>query len=278
MSRSRNWTFTLNNYTDDEYASLSVINKQIRYIIFGKEIGDENHTPHLQGFVIFHNQKTFDQTKKFFGDRYHIEKTIGSVKQNIAYCSKDNEYIELGDAPNQGARKDIQDIKEMVAEGRPIKDIILSANSYQSAKHAQLLLSYQPAPQCLKRLVKWWWGPTGTGKTYRATQEYDDFYITMKNLKWWDGYYGQKAVIIDDFRKDFCTFHELLRILDRYPYRIEYKGGSTYIQPSTEVIIITCPYPPDQVYSTREDIGQLIRRIDEIKMFSKYIENEKDGT
>jgi len=66
--RSRNWCFTLNNYTEDEEQSFVDLegHKQIRYFIVGKEVGEEEHTPHLQGFIIFHNQKTFNQVVKFF--------------------------------------------------------------------------------------------------------------------------------------------------------------------------------------------------------------------
>ena len=87
----------------------------------------------------------------------------------------------------------------------------------------------------------------------------------MRDLKFWDGYYGQKYVIIDDFRKDFCTFHELLRILDRYPYRVHIKGSSLYLEATT--IIITSCFGPEEVYETREDLQQLMRRIDKIQIF-----------
>ena len=83
-----------------------------------------------------------------------------------------------------------------------------------------------------------------------------------RNLKWWEGYDAHPNVLIDDFRKDFCTFHELLRILDRYPYRIEVKGTSRQLL--AKRIIITCPYHPEIIYDTREDIGQLLRRITKI--------------
>lgn len=271
MERSRTWSFTLNNYTDDDEQFIVNLeqNKQVKYLICGKEVGAEG-THHLQGYIYFHNQKTFDQTKKFLGSRYHIEKCKGSFAENVSYCSKDGEYVEFGEPPKQGSREDIKNVKQQMESGVPINQIVLNATSYQSARHAELMFKYQVMPPAKKREIRWYWGPSGTGKTRKAFEESgDDVYLTMKDLKWWDGYYGQRCVVIDDFRKDFCTFHELLRILDRYPYRVQFKGGSMWLQPSTEVIIITSCYPPADVYNTREDVTQLIRRIDEIREFKK---------
>ena len=271
MNRSRNWCFTLNNYTDDDEQRIVDLegHKQIRYLIVGKELGEQEQTPHLQGFIVFFNAKTFNQVKTFLGERYHIEKCIGSVSQNIAYCSKDDDFFEFGEPPKQGSRNDIKQVVEQVKAHTPINEIVFNATSYQSARHAELLMKYQPMPQPQKRTIKWYWGKAGSGKTREALNETDDYYISMNNLKWWDGYYGQKCIIIDDFRKDFCTYHELLRILDRYPYRVNTKGSSIWFQPTTEVIIITSCYHPSQVYDTREDIQQLLRRIDIIQEFKK---------
>lgn len=271
--RTRNYCWTLNNYTEEELNAITSLegHKQIRYMIFGKEVGEQG-TPHLQGYTSFHNTKTLDQVKAIIGTRIHVEKSAGTQQQNIAYCSKDNIYIEWGEKPKQGSRKDIEFVKEEISKGTPIDKVIQSCTSYQSARHAELLFKYQKQPPPKKRIVRWYYGLTGTGKTRSAVEEAEtsqgDYYITMNNLKWWDGYTGQKYIIIDDFRKDFCTFHELLRILDRYPYRVNVKGSSLWLQPTTDVIIITSAYHPSEVYNTREDIDQLIRRIDEIREFT----------
>lgn len=268
-TQSRTWCFTLNNWTEEEYKVLLALegHKQIRYMIFGKEIGEEL-TPHLQGYIVFHNPKKMLQVKAIIGERTHIEKSKGNAKQNQAYCSKDEQYIEFGEIPQQGVRKDIEEVKEMVKDYMPIDEIIFSASSYQSARHAELLFKYQKQPPAVKRTIKWYHGGPGTGKTRKAVEEAgDNYYKTMNNLEWWDGYTGQKVIIIDDFRKDFCKFHELLNILDRYPYRLKIKGSSIWMQPTTTTIIITSPKPPQQVYDTHEDLQQLLRRIDEIKEF-----------
>lgn len=272
--RFRGWAFTLNNFSEDELVNLRSLelNRQIRYLVFGREVG-ESGTPHLQGFVYFHNAKYFSQVCNIVGPRCHVENVRGTIAQNVAYCTKDEHYEEFGTVPEQGSRNDIRDTRENFRSGMRLSEVINSATSYQSAKMAELMFKYAPMPPSQKRLIKWYYGPAGCGKTRSACEEAgNDFYITARNLKWWDGYDGQKFIVIDDLRGDFSTYHEFLRIIDRYPFRMEYKGGSLWMQPTTEVIIVTCCYPPDRVWDTIEDKAQLLRRIDEIWVFTGIVE------
>ena len=84
---------------------------------------------------------------------------------------------------------------------------------------------------------------------------------------WWDGYEAQLEVILDDYRPAMCPFHELLRLLDRYPMKVEYKGGSTELQ-ATTFVITTCERP-ELLWNGKTDemIDQLIRRLTEIRQF-----------
>lgn len=90
----------------------------------------------------------------------------------------------------------------------------------------------------------------------------------MSSGQWWDGYAQQDCVVFDDMRKDTFKFHELLRLFDRYPLRIQVKGG--YREFNSKKIIVTSCDPPDNMYCTRcdEDMQQLLRRIEVIEHFS----------
>ncbi len=279
--RSRNYCFTLNNYTTEELVVLEKL--KCKYIIYGREIG-ENQTPHLQGFVIFNSAKSFSAAKKSISPRCHIEEIKRTPYENFAYCSKDGDYTERGDRPEkvgQGKRNDMLEIKKKIAQNVQIKKLLKDDYivNYQQLKYAESLCKYYEEPRDWKPTVKWYYGATGTGKTRAAfahllkTYAMDDIYVAMDTAQWWDGYDGQPAVIIDDMRKDFMKFHLLLRLLDRYPYRIQTKGSTRQFVAKT--IIITAPYEPDEMYNNREDINQLIRRIDEIKEFD-YSTYEKE--
>ena len=87
-------------------------------------------------------------------------------------------------------------------------------------------------------------------------------YIISGNFKWWDGYDADEHVIMDDIRADSMRFNTLLGILDRYPCRVEFKGGTRQLL--ANVIIITCPLDHKALFcgELNENIDQLTRRID----------------
>lgn len=254
-ARSRAWCFTLNNYDEPDY------DIACRYMIIGDEVG-ESGTPHHQGYIYFDRVKSFIQMKSMLPDGAHIERAKGSPSQNRDYCSKEKIFLERGELPVQGKRTDFERVRDALHSGERMSDIVATATSHQSLRSAEMILRYQETARTWKPEVFWFWGPSGTGKTRTAFEEAPDAWVSGKNLRWWEGYDAHEDVIVDDFRGDFCTYHELLRILDRYEYRVEVKGGSRQLL--AKRIFITCPNHPSNVYTTQESIVQLLRRIDHI--------------
>lgn len=261
-SKHRTYCFTLNNYSADELQSVKDI--PCKYLIFGKEVGASG-TPHLQGTISFQSPISFLSIKKKI-PRAHIE-VCKDVNASIEYCKKDNDFYETGDRPRMGERTDIQAVKSMLKEGCNLRKIVEYTESYQSIRHAEIHLKYFEKPRSHKPYVVWCHGKTGTGKSKFAYEQCEghDCYTAMSTGKWFEGYDGHTHVIIDDMRKDFMKFHELLRLLDRYAMRVECKGGSRQFV-ATHIYITSC-YHPNDLFETREDVNQLIRRLDEIKMF-----------
>jgi len=115
-----------------------------------------------------------------------------------------------------------------------------------------------------KPTVYWLYGKTGTGKSKLAL-ELGDIHETKVFFKpagpWWDGYYQQGIIVIDDIRHEDYPFATLLRILDRYPMQIPIKGS--FLPLNSPIFVITCPDTPEWCYQTNDvdHVSQLHRRI-----------------
>lgn len=282
-AKYQNYSFTWNNYTNDTIALLADLDCE--YIVYGKEVGASG-TPHLQGYVRFKNERSEKAVRKVFLGA-NIDPTI-SNSGSIEYCQKGEQpheeweqqktagpnyglnadVYERGKKPaGQGKRSDLDAVRDLLKENPKMRKVVDIASSYQSVKMAEQILKYKEAPRNWECEVYWFWGSTGSGKSRTAFEicDPDDTYVCMSTAKWFDGYDGHSDVIIDDMRKDFCKFHELLRLLDRYAYKVETKGGTRQFR--AKRIFITSCFSPQVLFSTREDINQLLRRIKEIRLF-----------
>jgi len=262
--KSNSWCFTLNNYTDKEVEYFRQLS--CSYMKFGKEVGASG-TPHLQGFVIFKNQYRLSALKKL-NDRvsWHCSNSK-YLEQNENYCSKDmNDVFEI-DNRTQGKRNDMAALTDLIkVKGKKgvIEEMPFMYVKFHSGIE-KLCFALQE-PRSFIPNITWLWGKTGVGKTRYIYDNHDakNIWISGKDLQWWDGYENQEVALIDDFRKDFCKFHELLRIFDRYPYNVAVKGGFRHL--NSKFMYITSPYSPSETYTgrTEEDINQLLRRITKV--------------
>lgn len=263
-TRARSYCYTLNNPTEDEIVQMRDV--EAVYHVFGHEVG-ESGTPHLQGFLHFENARSLSVLKKKVNSRAHYEIMKGTHDQAIEYCMKEGNYEEFGERPEPGKRSDIVIVRELVAEGCNMRDIVDKAPSYQGIRIAEVLFKYKEKPRNWKPEVSWFYGLTGTGKSRQAYQELPDAYTCMDTARWLEGYDGHEDVIIDDMRGDFCKLHVLLRLLDRYEMRVECKGGSRQFL-AKRIIITSCSSPSELFSQSDERIDQLLRRIDRIIEFT----------
>lgn len=106
---ARCWTFTINNYTDEECEFLQDRFQHLCVKLFvSKEVGEEG-TPHLQGYFSLRTSKRLAGLKKLL-PRAHLEVAKGDWKDNICYVFKvgSEEFIRI-DHGIQGKRNDISD-------------------------------------------------------------------------------------------------------------------------------------------------------------------------
>lgn len=176
----------------------------------------------------------------------------------------------------QGHRSDLEEAVEMIENGSSMLEIAQEAPTTFVRNFnglARLACSlFEPTFMPQKR-IHWYLGPTGSGKTRMAMQEakalHGVFYkavLTDRSKPFFDGYCGQKALILDDYRMQF-EFPFLLLLLDKYSMLVEVKGSM--VPMIAEGIWVTSAYEPQVCYANYSptDILQLMRRIDEIIKF-----------
>lgn len=269
--RYRRICFTLNNWTPLEYQLITEM--KCTWMIVGKEIGEEDNTPHLQGAIIFGVQMEHNAIKKLAGfNRAHFESMIGTPEHSIVYCTKqDPAAFTKGALPNPGKRNDLNEAVESIRAGSTMRQMAENHGVEVVKYHKGLtvLRSLLVEPRTKQPKIIWIYGPTGTGKTRCCTSFADEYmggdsWMSNGSLQWLDGYDGQRCAIVDDFRAKHCSFPFLLRLLDRYPLRVPFKGG--FVEWTPSVILVTTPHDPEQTFAGKtkyapEDMEQLNRRI-----------------
>ncbi len=257
--RVRGWCFTINNYTEQDCVAIK--NLPCRYIIAGLEVG-ESGTPHIQGYVYFDTPRTLGGTRKKLGGRAHLLQAVASGAANRDYCRKDGNILhEAGEIPDQGARNDLALAYKTMEETGSVRAAVHTAEcpSYQLIRAVEVYSNYVPVRKREAPIVHWYWGSTGTGKSYAACEEAgDDAWWSNETLAWFDGYDRHDHVILDDFRVEHISLTMFLRITDRYPLRVPIKGGFRPWTPKK--IWITSDRPPERMWYGK-DLDQVLRRI-----------------
>jgi len=279
-NRYRRWTFTFNNYTEEDIKVLKYFNHT--YIIFGKEVAPTTGTPHLQGYLEIKHGRCWKSLNKVFNGRCYWAVAKGDAAQNYIYDTKDEDYYEHGEplAMRKGARNDLVQVTKMVQEGCSLREIYSAGLGYQACRHAERILSVsEPCRQESKVQVAWIYGKPGIGKTlipWDLTVKHLGG-IKISNLVFVQGYDRHKYVVVDDLRPtDKCcgSYVNLLHFLDPYAHSVEVKGSSRQLVATH--VFITSPLTPEQfsrTYDYSEDEYQLRRRIH--KLF--HLPNDREA-
>lgn len=290
---SRAYVFTWNNYPESAYDDLSVLRPHILVMNIGKEVSASG-TPHLQGHFILKKATRLTAVRRLFPAGIHFEVRRGTEAQAKAYTEKEGNPDRLDwDDRHQGSRTDLAAVSAIV-KAHPRTAIHAVASSmpetyvkYHAGIRALQSALLPPWDPRTKRVCKWYYGPTNTGKTYTAVTEAhassgdpsNVFVWSNQNFKFADGYSGQQYVVIDELRPTWREFSyaRLLTLLDNYPTTVEVKGSS-FPWLATHVWI-TAPVHPDPICPHEEicfnanAFLQLRRRLSVIQLFDvPYVE------
>ncbi len=276
--RCSNACFTLNNPTDVEKTMFTnyveEIHPDIKYLVFQEERA-ESGTIHIQGYVEFSRQLAFNVAKRLLcitGSAY-MAKRGGTPQEAKSYCQKAESRVEGGISGEVGTisytRKDsLVNVVVAIAEERtsaqiqeefPVQYLMHRRKINVSIIEAKGKRRLEPD----KGNVSIYVGPTGSGKTTTAWQEYPDAYKGVwptGGRWWWPNYKGEKVVIFDEFRENI-SYQDALALLDIHPMSIEFKGGNT--ENVSSKVIITTIRDPKEWYKKVRDKSELERRINQ---------------
>jgi hypothetical protein len=142
--RSRNWVFTINNWTAAIYDAVTALD--CRYLVVGKEVGKKG-TPHLQGYISFKN----DMSRKKVGEclpKSWFQVAKGTPKQASAYCEKDKDFFTKGIRP---ASKDEKGQRGGDAMKRKWDDLVACV---EKGDYDAIDNDMAPQVKCVEYLVK----------------------------------------------------------------------------------------------------------------------------
>lgn len=271
-TRGRAFCFTINNYTPDNEEFCK--NLECQYIQYGREVAPTTGTPHLQGYVYFTNPRSFNSVRTLFAP-HHIELCRGSADSNIIYTGKEGDIFRKGDPPkSQKAQGETEKDRwkgmyQAAVEGRfediPTQEYIRFRSTFK-----RIHLEDRPDPDNLERAATygiWIYGPTNCGKSHFARTNYTPHHLKLIN-KWWDGYFNEPYVIIDEVEPQHGDFLKpyVKTWADRWTFRGEVKGGTLLMRP--KYIVITSNYTIEQVFGKDAPI---LRRFEVKHMTEQYV-------
>ncbi len=294
---SRHYCFTL--YSDNApfngiHQLPSDDDTGLRYGVYQLERCPTSQRLHWQGYAEFFSPIRTAQAVRLIGTGAHVERRKGTRDQARDYCmdaakrAPGTEPIELGDwsRGGPGKRTDIADALtviranpsasglESLYDDHGVVMVKYSKGMANAMQHYRGRISERPVPEVYVH-----YGPTGTGKTYTVYNRHSVSTVwrapvSTNNIQWFDGYYGQKVALFDDFDGAHPAITVMLQVLDRYNVQVPVKGSHTFFNP--EVIYITTNLPFDEWYPDASDIHKaaLKRRVSEFIQF-EYIQYDR---
>jgi len=260
----------------------------LKYAIVGEEVCPTTGRDHWQCYAELHQSIRRKAFLQFVGGNFNCRPCDGSPMDNYIYCSKGGDFVEIFtlDKSGQGRRNDIEKVKELVKAGASDLDLFdncgnamfkydRSITKYKNLvrKEEQRKIGYK------KKNVFLWIGPTGTGKTKKAYDMFPKiFKITNNNNgqdPWWDGYDGEKELLIDEFT-GWITYSNMLQLCDGYPLTGKTKGA--FVTLLFDTVVITSNTKMADWYPKQGICAELHRRVTKEEEFKGECKHSEEVT
>jgi hypothetical protein len=252
---------------------------RIKSAVMQVECG-EGGTQHLQCFMQISKKVRINWLQKRIREHtpftFSIQESQGNAQQNVAYATKptgDWEYANgqtkmnttLSPKPiwinqnalvKKGERSDIREAIRAAENGSSMRELdqrfpTIMARSGRGIK--DLIFRKKMAESKQPRLgnVFIFTGGTGSGKSWEARNQFsqqigfgpdDVFSLDFENRNlWFDGYDGEKILLLDDYVPNAINRSKFLRLLDIYQFPAQVKGSYTIGE--WDYVFITTNFP-----------------------------------
>lgn len=238
--------------------------EETQYATYQPEVCPKTGRVHWQWMLVFQKRKRWTAVCQLLAPD-HVEICRDPAKARM-YCQKTDtrvpgtNYTEVGQwQPGNSTLLDSLRTKRLIelVEDHPWK--------VRQLKELKAMIA-SPRRHLTQGLLIT--GEPGTGKSKIASIIGDfvgDTYWAEPSLQWWDGYAGEPYVVIDEMRGAKPEF--ILRLLDRYPLMIPYKGGFT--QFGAHMCLMTSNLTLEEMYPTLDKVTMraLERRIKTLTIY-----------
>ena len=262
---------------DEAFHTLTTVAEELNISAFvGQAERGEGGTQHGQAYAqLTKKQRKSTLAKnirKFTPFTAHVSNARGSAEQNVAYCtkttgpwvyangtmkhsttlSKQPVWIGKERLKKKGQRSDISEAVRAIQNGSTIRELWERFPNTMIRYHRGFTaMKYSKNAEDLKgeRLgyLLILYGPAGTGKSWHARNTFTELWGLTKtdvyspnfdgSQVWFDGYNGEKVLLIDDYERGSIKRGQLLRMTDIYAYHAAIKGG--HVVAAWDYVIIT---------------------------------------
>lgn len=226
---------------------------------------------HWQGFVVFESKQRFTAVRKRLS-KAHWEPMRGTVDEAADYCCDPRKRCAGGLLLECGVRPLYGDAARSASTKQRYKDAYDAAvkGDFKAIEPSMMvryfgnlmkintLFGEKPkaieSPDCPG---VWLVGERGSGKT-TLVQQFEHYSKSAEN-KWFDGYAGEKCIVVDDFAPfHVAQTHILKQLGHQYAFQAETKGGSIWCRPL--VCVVTSQYMIHDVWAKDIESAEAIRR------------------
>lgn len=262
MLQAKNFflTYPRCDMSKEDAAALLQHKLALDYLMVAAELHQDG-TPHLHALITAKSKAKITNSNFFdlghFHGNYQTARKTDDVRE---YIMKADQFpLEIG----QYSSNDQSSVQKRALENKkiletPLHQLVdsgdISIFSYQVLTQAKNLymLDKMDVPEYMPKKCIWIYGATGIGKSRYVRDNFPGLFYNKPQNKWWDGYKGEKVILLDDFDlKGECLGHYLKIWGDCYSFNAEVKGST--IKPCFDHFFITSQYLPKDIFCQGTD-------------------------